>query len=110
MQYFLYHLSLNASHQDPSTWTEADHAALNGHLNFLNQLGDEGKLIFAGRTDMPMDDPMLFGIALVMADTLEAAIEMMAGDPAVVAGIQSSQVLPYRLAVQHFQNVSSKDQ
>lgn len=109
MTYFLYHLTLNASHQDPTAWTSADHAALEGHLEFLNRLGEEGHLVFAGRTDMPMDDPMLFGIALIKAESLEAAAEMMSGDPAVLAGIQTAQVLPYRLAVKHFQNVGLGD-
>lgn len=103
-QYFLYHLRLNEPFKAPQNWTKEAEKAIGAHVQFFDSLGREGRLIFAGRTDMPLTDPMLFGIALVRAEDLDAAKRMMAPDPAVVFGIQRSEVLPYRLAVQHFEN------
>jgi uncharacterized protein YciI/ketosteroid isomerase-like protein len=102
--FFLYHLRLAEHYQNPKNWTAETQATIGRHAQFLDSLGQAGALLFAGPTDLGLDDPNLFGIAIVQAASLEAAQKMLAPDPAVRAGIQIAQVLPYRLSIQHFEN------
>ena len=104
MNYYLYHLQLTEKYQDPATWTEEDSQIIADHAGFLDELGKQGILLLAGRTDFAPDHPNLFGIALIKADSQEAADEIMAGDPAVQKGIQAAKVLPFRMAMSYFKN------
>jgi uncharacterized protein YciI len=102
MAWFLYHLTLTESSEDPANWTHEDEATISRHAEFLDALGRDGRLVFAGRTDFAPGHPDLFGIALIRADSLGEAEELMAPDPVVVAGIQSARVLPFTLPIDHF--------
>jgi uncharacterized protein YciI len=102
MAWFLYHLTLTESFEDTANWSEDDAAMISRHADFLDALGREGRLVFAGRTDFAPGHPDLFGIALIRADSLGEAEELMAPDPAVLAGIQSARVLPFTLPIDDF--------
>jgi len=102
---FCYYLKLNDAYKDPASWTDEVQQTLQRHAVWMDNLGKEGKLIFAGRTLVGLDDENLFGIAIVKADDIEEATKMMAVDPAVVAGIQRSQVFPYSMAIRHPENL-----
>ncbi len=104
MNYYLYHLQLTEKYQDPTAWTEQDSQIISDHARFLDELGKQGTLLLAGRTDFDPDHPKLFGIVLIKADSQEAAEEIMAGDPAVQNGIQQAEVLPFRIAMSYVEN------
>jgi uncharacterized protein YciI len=102
---FIYKLRLTKKYENVKAWDDAASLAISKHVNFLDSLGKSGTLIFAGRTDLEPGDDNLFGIALIYANSLQQAIEIMSQDPAVLAGIQQSSVFPFRLAIRHFENV-----
>lgn len=98
---FLYHLVLNEAYHDPAAWTDDDRATIRSHAEFLDELGRDGRLAFAGRTLYEPGHPDLFGIAVIRAPSMEAARELMAADPSVTAGIQRASIHPYSLAIRH---------
>ncbi|MGE0590493.1 MAG: SRPBCC domain-containing protein [Cyclobacteriaceae bacterium] len=102
---FCYYLKLNEAYKDPASWTDEVQQTLQRHAVWMDDLGKEGKLIFAGRTLVELTDENLFGIAVVKAKDIEEATKMMSVDPAVVAGIQKSQVFPYTMAIRHPENL-----
>ena len=102
--YFLYHLKLTKPYESPDHWTEKDNQTISDHAQFFRELGEQGKLLFAGRTTYNPGHPSLFGIALIKAESQEAAEQMMAPDPAVVHGIQQSEVHPFGVAIDFFEN------
>ncbi|MBN1948666.1 MAG: hypothetical protein JW784_02885 [Candidatus Cloacimonetes bacterium] len=65
-----------------------------GHLENIEMLANAGKLLIAGpfaRTGDPEND-RLAGIFIFSVETLEEAEELIAADPAVVAGIFTAEV------------------
>ena len=105
LKLFCYYLKLNDAYKNPTSWTEEVQQTLQRHAIWMDNLGKEGKLIFAGRTLVGLEDENLFGIAVVKAKDFEEATKMMSVDPAVVAGIQRSQVFPYSMAIRHPENL-----
>lgn len=105
LKLFCYYLKLNDAYKNADSWTEEVQQTLQKHAVWMDNLGKEGKLIFAGRTLVDLADENLFGIALVKAKDLEEATKLMSVDPAVVAGIQKSQVFPYTMAIRHLENL-----
>jgi len=103
LNYYLYKLTLTEKFLDPSNWNHEAERIIDLHMNFLDELGRNGILIFAGRTDYDPGHSDLFGIALIKAESLEKAKQIMSGDPAVVEGIQQSSIHPYRLALKFFE-------
>ena len=103
--YFIYRLRLSPKYQNGKNWTNSTQETIQEHVNFLNELGNQGKLIFAGRTDLDLGNENQFGIALILAHSQKEAEEMMAKDPGVEAGIHLSEVYPFRLAISHFKNI-----
>lgn len=98
---FLYHLVLNEPYHEPAAWSEDDRATIRRHAEFLDGLGRNGRLAFAGRTLYEPGHPDLFGIAVIRAPSLEAAEDMMAEDPSVIGGIQRASLHPYSMAIHH---------
>lgn len=66
------------------------------HFAYLLGLKERGILILAGRTQ---EDVGTFGITIFEASDAEAAHEVMAGDPAVAAGVFTASLHPYAVAV-----------
>ena len=104
---YLYHLTLEPHYQNPANWTDAAAQIIRNHAEFLDRLGQQGILGLAGRTQYEPGHPHLFGIAIIKAASLEAAQEIMAGDPAVVNGIQRAAIHPYAIAINHVHNLIS---
>lgn len=102
---FLYHLKLTPKYQDPEAWNEKTHEVVSIHANFLHQLGREGKLVMAGRTEYQPGHKSLFGIAIIKASSLEEATQMMKDDPVVIEAIMSSVIHPYSLGIRYFENL-----
>jgi uncharacterized protein YciI len=57
----------------------------------------DGKLILAGKTEGL--DNKTFGIVIIEADSKKDAINLMKNDPAVLEGIMTSELYPYKVAI-----------
>lgn len=101
---FLYHLKLTPKYQDPEACNEKTQEVVSIHTNFLHQLGREGKLVMAGRTEYQPGHKSLFGIVIIKANSKEEATQMMKDDPVVIEGIMSSVIHPYSLGIRYFKN------
>mgnify|MGYP001427444090 CR=1 FL=1 len=103
-QYFLLKLSLAEKYKEEENWTEAERKLIQDHFIFLQQLGKDGTLILAGRTDYELNHDDLIGIALIKAASLEFATHLLMQDPAVKAGIQLATIHPFKMAIEQFEN------
>lgn len=106
MSVFLYYLQLTEAYKNPDNWSEESRDIIRRHAAWMDDLGKQGILGFAGRTLYEPGDSRLFGIALLVAPSIEKAREIMADDPAVVHGIQQAEIHPYSLAIRHLQNLT----
>lgn len=102
---FLYRLLLSAKYQNPTAWDESTSQTIQAHVKFLDGLGQQGDLVFAGRTQFDPGDDRLLGIALIKAESLQQAQRMMADDPTVVQGIHEAAIWPFALAVEYLDNL-----
>jgi uncharacterized protein YciI len=80
-----------------SAWTKADEEATGRHFRRLQEAAAAGTVIFAGRTQEPLDATM--GLIVFEAADAAAAKAWAEADPAVVAGVMTVEVRPYQLAV-----------
>ncbi|MEH7884303.1 YciI family protein [Bacillus sp. JJ1609] len=76
------------------TMTEEESGIMKRHFDYLNALLSEEKLILAG----PCLDGA-FGIVVFREETLDAAREIMVNDPAVLHGLMSADLHPYRVSL-----------
>lgn len=67
------------------------------HFDYLKALVDQGGGIFVGRT--LTTDERTFGITVFEADSEEAALEIMNGDPAVSAGVMRAELFPFKIVL-----------
>ena len=104
---FIYHLKLTTEYNNPANWTDATYKVIQEHSEFIDSLGHNGILIFAGRTKLNPGDDNLFGIAVIKASLLETAKKIMASDPAVLNKIQKASIFPFSLGIRHFENLES---
>ena len=74
--------------------TPEETAVIERHFEYLQKQEAEGKLILAGRTD----DARL-GIAIIETENENEARQIMENDPAVMEGVFSGELLPFRLAL-----------
>jgi uncharacterized protein YciI len=105
VQLYLYHLVLTEFYRDSQNWTDKTYATTQQHAEFLESLGKEGVFTFAGRTDFGPEDKDLFGIAVIKAGSIEKAKQLLADDPAVIAGIQQASVFPFSMGIRSFENL-----
>jgi uncharacterized protein YciI len=80
-----------------SEWTKADEEATGRHFRRLQEAAAAGTVIFAGRTQEPLDATL--GLIVFEAADAAAAKAWAEADPAVVAGVMTVEVRPYQLAV-----------
>jgi len=67
------------------------------HFYWLKENSDKGIVLLAGRTQNT--DPSSFGIVIFRAESDQAAQEFAAQDPAVIGGVFSCELYPYRVAL-----------
>ena len=94
---FLYKLELIPRLLAPAAWTDEDNAAVEEHFSRLKALHEDGVLILAGRT--LNEDNSQFGIVIFKAASGDIAKQLMNSDPAVVKGIMTATLFPYRVAL-----------
>lgn len=80
--------------------TDHESEVVSRHFAYLQHLTEEGIVLLAGRTTNT--DPSSFGIVIFEAETESHAQALVAGDPAVVRGVMSAELFPYRIALQGF--------
>jgi hypothetical protein len=78
------------------TMTPTEREIVDDHFNYLVRLRGRGIVVHAGRTT---DPARLWGIVIMRASVSEAE-RLMAEDPAIRAGLQVSEVFPYRVAIE----------
>ena len=84
--------------QGDAPWTKEDEAAVSKHFQRLKEEAKNRKVILAGLTFEPGDKTM--GLVIFEANSLEEARQFMTADPAVVAGVMTTEVRPYFVAIQ----------
>lgn len=95
MNEYIYRLELIERLEKDENWTDEDNRIVNEHFNYLKNLLSQNKLILAGRTT----NEDKFGIVIFEAETNESAQDIMNNDPAVLNGIMTSELFPYRVAL-----------
>jgi uncharacterized protein YciI len=96
-QQWLYRLRVQPAFFDSAAWTAEANAAVSKHFERLRQATAEGRVLLAGRTMEPLDQT--FGIVVFEAPDEASARKFMEEDPAVVAGVMSATLHPYRVAL-----------
>src|SRR4051812_37843902 len=95
---FIYVLRLVPRLYSDSAWTKEDNMALSRHFARFQHAIETGELILAGRTKEPGDKT--FGIAIFEAKDEAAARAFMESDPAVVAGLMTAELHPFKVALE----------
>ena len=75
-----------------TTLTEDEKTTVEAHFYWLQELYDQGIVKFAGRSD-----DATFGVAIVVAESMEDAERIMKASPAYTSGMYSGEVRPHRL-------------
>lgn len=94
---FIYVLRLIPKLLDEANWTDTERQIVGVHFNYLKDLLANGRLILAGRT-LNLDEKGM-GIVVFEAANETAARAIMENDPAVVQGIMTAELFPYRVAL-----------
>lgn len=77
--------------------SDAEKSAIGEHFRYLKSLCDVGTVVTAGRT--MTEDERVFGLCVFKAVDSDAARKLMKSDPAVVKGVMSAELFPFRIAV-----------
>jgi uncharacterized protein YciI len=77
--------------------TDDEARIVSEHFQYLKKLTEEGVMILVGRT--LNNDYSTFGIAVFVAESDEAAREILYNDPAVKNRVMRGEVFPYRIAL-----------
>ena len=102
---FICYIKLRPKYVNLKNWSTETHKIIEQHSNFLHSLGQNGTLVFAGRTKLSLDDKNLFGVAVLKVRSLELAKRIVANDPAVLNKIQDISVFPFSIGIKYFQNL-----
>lgn len=94
---FIYVIRLTEKYWQESAWDQDASNTVQAHFKHLQDMLADGKLVFAGRTEIEPDKT--FGIVVFEAASIEEAKETAQNDPAVKAGIMSVEVFPYKIAL-----------
>jgi uncharacterized protein YciI len=74
--------------------TEEEAEIMSKHFVYLQEKLREGKLILAGPVTTGE-----FGLSVVETESEEEAVEIMNNDPAVLSGIMTPTIYPYRVSL-----------
>ena len=96
---FLGVLTLTDYFKVEKNWTPQDQAIVGEHFQRLKKFRDEGMVVLAGRTDLPLDNPDMVGLVIFYARDEKEALQFMMDDPAVKNKIMMAKVHPYGIAL-----------
>ena len=99
MNAYLGVLILPQKYQDEKNWTAAEQAIVGEHFQRLIKKKDEGIVVLAGRTELPLNNPEMMGLVIFYAKDEKEALQFMMDDPAVKNKIMLAKVHPYGLAI-----------
>ncbi len=74
--------------------SEAERTVMNYHITYFNRLTEEGTCILFGPV---MDKTGTYGLAILEADTDEAAQEIGNNDPSVRAAVNTFEIYPMHI-------------
>lgn len=92
-------LTLTEKYKDEKNWTKEDQAVVGQHFQRLIKYKNEGKVVLAGRTDLPLDNPDMMGLVIFYAKDDKEALQFMLDDPAVKNKIMLAKAHPYGIAL-----------
>lgn len=84
--------------------TEHEQKVVAEHFAHLSRLTEAGVMILVGRTQNA--DETTMGLAIFRAESDEAAREIMNSDPAVINGVMTATLFPYRVALMGTRSVA----
>lgn len=93
---FIYIITLNEKYRAQENWDESANQSISRHFNYLVSLHERGIVGLVGKTELEVDDPENFGLAIISAENFDEADSLMRQDPAVEDGIMSYKLLPFR--------------
>lgn len=97
MNQFLYFLKPTRLGMVTDGPTPDEAETVSRHFAFLSDLTNKGVMILVGRTQNR--DESTFGIAIFEAEDESTARKIMEDDPAVVGGVMSAMLYPYKVAL-----------
>jgi uncharacterized protein YciI len=89
----LYARRFGDAHHRP---TDLEEVIVEEHSDYLFSLAEKGLIILYGRTQN--NDESTFGIVVFLAESEQAARQIMEDDPAVAHGVMRGRLFPYRVA------------
>ena len=92
-------LTLSEKYKDEKNWAAGDQAIVSEHFQRLLKKKDEGTVVLAGRTELPLNNPDMMGLVIFYAKDEKEALQFMMDDPAVKNKIMQTKVHPYGLAI-----------
>ena len=92
-------LTLSEKYKDEKNWTSGEQAIVGEHFQRLIKKKEEGIVVLAGRTELPLDNPDMMGLVIFYAKDDKEALQFMMDDPAVKNKIMQTKVHPYGLAI-----------
>jgi uncharacterized protein YciI len=97
MEEYIYVLKLRPDLLDDEAWTDKEEKIVSDHFNRLKTDTEAGKVILAGRT--LNSDTTQFGIVIFIDESWDTALDYMKKDPAVLEGVMTATLYPYRVAL-----------
>lgn len=97
MPTFLYRIQPTRSEMLSDGPTEDEAGIIAEHFEYLTALTKSGQVLMAGRT--LTDDEASFGVVVFTADTPEQAKALAQADPAVIKGVMTHELFPFRVAL-----------
>jgi uncharacterized protein YciI len=96
-KHYIYVLRLIPRLLEPANWRQEDNDIVDEHFRHLQKRLLEGTLILAGKTEGLDKDT--FGIVIIAAENERQAIQAMQNDPAVLKGIMTASLYPFKVAL-----------
>lgn len=94
---FLYRIRPAREEMLTSGPSEVEATVIDEHFNYLDTLTQSGVVYLAGRTLTTDSDGM--GIVIIFAEDEDQAAEIMKHDPAVLHGVMTARLFPFRIAL-----------
>lgn len=92
-------LTLSEKYKDEKNWTTGDQSIVGEHFQRLLKKKEEGIVVLAGRTELPLNNPDMMGLVIFYAKDDKEALQFMMDDPAVKNKVMQTKVHPYGLAI-----------
>ncbi|HET6721230.1 MAG TPA: YciI family protein [Chitinophagaceae bacterium] len=92
-------LTLTEKYKEEKNWTQTDQAIVGEHFQRLIKKKEDGIVVLAGRTELPLNNPDMVGLVIFYAKDDKEALQFMMDDPAVKNKIMQTKVHPYGLAI-----------